>query len=466
MIKAGLASLAGVGAGMAVPRLWRYMDRPRAGKNIVFIVVDTLRADHLGCYGYGRDTSPNIDDLAGKATVYLRNKSQSTLTTSSMASMFTSQLLLSHFVPEVLATLPGLLSWAGYRTIGIQTNPWLDEKRGFTRGFDRYERVLPARVAEQLVDWHLKDAEVNGFYCDAETVFEKTREVIGAQRQGEPFFLYIHFMDVHGPYVPKDDYDLWSGENRTFAEKLRLSGDFITPGADRPLRIAALRESVEALYDGEIREADHAIGNIITLLADQGLYDDTCIVVASDHGEHFGEHGLVQHANSVYEELLATPLIVKAAGQTAKEEKKFLTSNVDIARTILSHGGFRERHLSGLGVRGRVLETVRNEDEEICRAALVAHQFKDGFYSVEKEGMKLIVETRILDDDTQTEDSMLFNLWKDPREETNLGKSDAAMAAALMPELRGYKKGRPVEREIERAVSPEEEAQLKALGYL
>jgi len=466
ILKTGIAGAAAGAAALSVPA-FNYLTRRDPTHSVVFILLDTLKAGHLGCYGYGRDTSPNIDALAKQSAVYLRNKSQSTLTAPSMASLFSSRLLLNHFIPDIVPSFPEVLQRAGYRTIAIQTNPWLDEKRRFTRGFEVYRTLLPKGEDAGLEDWETRAADSNVFYADAEAVFDAAREAIEALDGKRPFFLYAHLMDVHGPYIPGPEHDVFSTVKWTFGEQVKMSGDFVrTSGRELEATIARLKDDIIALYDGEIREADHFVGNLIGLLREKGLYEDSFIVVASDHGEHFGEHGRVQHGNSVYEELLHTPLIVKNPGQAAKEEVDFLTSNVDIAPTAIAGAGFDRRRLRRMGWRGRVLGDVTGGGTEMARAALLAHAFRDGYASVEKDGWKLIDETAKSESGEVTERVMLFNLWKDPKEATDLSATNAEMLRQLAAELKGHRGQGLRTAQIEKPVSPEEEKRLKALGYL
>jgi len=465
LIQTGIAAAAGAALGGFGARAWKESRKIRPVGNVVFILIDTLRADHLGCCGYTRATSPNIDALAAQSAVYLRNKSQSSLTTPSMASLFTSRLLLEHFVPPDMPTLPAILKRAGYRTIGIQSNPWLDQKRGFTRGFDDYRMLAPEGSETELLEWEKKTVDRNVFYADAEAVFQAARRAIESLDAARPFFLYLHYMDVHGPYVPKDEFDVFSAARTTFSEKLRVSSDFMTRSEDFLAKVDRLKDTVIALYDGEIRGADHSIGNILTLLKDKGLYDRTTVIIASDHGEHFGEHGRVQHANGLYEEVLHTPLIAKSAGQSQRSDRKFLTSNADIARAILFEVGFKPYHVAPYALEGRSLQGVPSDAPELCKAALIAHDFKDGYFSVEKEGFKLIVETGMEPAAARPDRFMLFNTWKDPSEDVDLSKSTPSKVEELIACLERYRK-KPLKRtDIEKTMTREEREKLEALGY-
>lgn len=466
LLKSGVAVAAGGLLGVASVPAIRELTKVRPSANIVLVVLDALRADHLRCYGYSRATSPHIDALAAEATLYARNKSQAALTTASMACIFTSRTITEHFVPPTLPSLPAILQSAGFHTAAVQANPWLVEKRGFTRGFDSYRMLLPEGGATELLDWEEKTADKNVFYADAAVVAAAACDQIAAAA-GRPFFLYVHLMDAHGPYIPKDEFDAFSSTKRPFAEKLRLSTDFMAAGPDAPGRVAALKDDIIALYDGGIRQADHAVGEIVTFLKHRALYTDTAVVVTADHGEQFGEHGRTQHVGSLFDAVLHTPLIVKSPRSVLAARRWFLTSNADITPTIMTMAGFRPRHIAPYGFEGRALSAVTDEFAELATASMIANDLKDGFFAVEKEGFKLMVEGRV-DDLVAGRPArvMLFNLAKDPGETTNLSSALPDKVRELFPLLARYPSRKLSAADIEKSISPEERARLKSLGYL
>jgi len=491
LLKSAAATAAGaIAGGTAVP-VFDYVTRPRPNANIVLIVVDALRPDHLGCYGYSRPTSPNIDALASGSTVYLRNKAQSSLTAPSMSSLFTGRLLLTHFIPEWTSSLPEILESCGYRTIAVQTNPWLDTRRGFTRGFDSYNYLVPEGTKETLLDWNKKEhSGSNPFYTDAAGVTQAVKSALDSviikppplpsassnsalsgrvspYPTAERFFLYIHYMDVHGPYIPKDAYDTFSAAPSSFGEKLRISQSFVNTGLQGAGQDAArLKDAAIALYDGEIREADDSIGSVLKMLKDMGLYEGAMIVLTSDHGEAFGEHGQVQHGGSLYETQIHTPLIIKSPGQRANAESKILTRHIDVVPTVLGACGFRRRHMARYRLRGRPLQDASFDESEISRAALVmsSDSGTHSYFAVEKEGFKLIAQADD-QDGVKKERMMLFNLWADPAETTDLSAGQASKIAELLWDLPSGGKLKVAAADLTKPVSREQEDRLRSIGY-
>lgn len=262
-----------------------------ARPNLLLVTIDTLRADHLGMYGYARETSPFLDSLAARSVVFDDVTAQSSWTKSSMASMFTSTYPelngvrgADHLLPLDIVTLAEVLEREGYFTVGIQTNPWLLPRSRISRGFAEYQWLQPAPPA----------ARVN----------ERAVEVLN-RRPDAPFFLYLHYMDVHHPYMPPASY-------------LRFGS--------RP----------EDAYDGEIRYLDDQLAGLHQTLAEKGLLENTLIVVTSDHGEEFGDHGGRFHGGTLYHEQLNVPLMLNWQSRLpAGLRVAGPMQNLDIAPTIL-----------------------------------------------------------------------------------------------------------------------------------
>lgn len=456
-----------VGAMAVLP--FRGTARPPDGPNVLLIVVDALRPDHLGCYGYARPTSPNIDALAGTSTTYIRNKSQASMTVPALSSMFTSRLLVTHFIPEDAKTLPQVLRDAAYRTMAVQTNPWLDERRNFTRAFDDYNYLVPKGVKAALLDWNRKEQPpgANPFYVDAAGVTEAVGKALDSAG-ARPFFLYVHYMDVHGPYVPSEEFDVFSGSKRTFAEKVELSQRFVNAGLDgRKDDMLALADAAMALYDGQILQTDDSIGRVIAMLKERGIFDRTIVVLTSDHGEGFSEHGQVQHGGSLYETQLHTPLVIKMPGQAAAARVEALTRSIDITPTVLRACGVTDSRMRDMGFAGRALQDIRPGEEEFSQAALVMGDEKEtkSYFSVEKEGFKLIVET-VDRKGGRSSRQMLFNLWKDPGETTDLIATRPEKAAELAADLPPASKATFTAADLAKPVTDEQRERLRSIGYL
>jgi len=280
--------------------------------NIVLIVLDTLRADHLGCYGDTRGLSPFIDSLAAKGIRFQRVVSQSSWTKTSMASMFTARNPVSHNilvrtdkVASSVILLAERLQASGYRCAGIQTNPWLTREFGFDQGFDSYTYLKPTT----------KRGGQKPAYLRAGHVVRATARTL-RKEQGRPLFLYVHFMDLHAPYEPPAPYHPG-------------------PGSTEQQR-----------YMGEIRFLDNQLRTLYDNFRKAGLMEDSLFVLTADHGEEFGEHNGTGHGHTLYTELLHVPLILHGEGLTShmgrKKTGRAIKQQVrliDVAPTLLDAAG-------------------------------------------------------------------------------------------------------------------------------
>jgi arylsulfatase A-like enzyme len=277
------------------------------GPNVLLVTLDTTRVDHLGCYGYPRETTPNLDGLAQESILYTRAYSTSSWTLPAHASLFTGKITYSHgarYDPEgplVLTdatdrhtetfqqyrarglspderTLAGLLAQAGWHTGAVVAGPWLERTFGLATGFRDYDDSgidpMRGRRAVEVTD----------------------RAIAWLERADRPFFLFLNYYDPHGPYDPPATY------RELFLPPVSRRGG---------LTGAAV---VRALYDAEIRYMDDELGRLFDHLRAAGLWEETWIVVLADHGELLGEHGLNGHGLDLYEGEIHVPLLVKAPG--------------------------------------------------------------------------------------------------------------------------------------------------------
>lgn len=278
------------GATLALASPVVMVDRSGRGTpNVVFVTIDTLRADRVGTYGYRRPTTPFLDELGKSGVVFEDVVAQSSWTKSSMASMFTSTYPETNGVRGVMDKLPaGLPTLAdvsrrhGYFTAGVQSNPWVHPRFNMSGGFDEY-KIAPgqapaARVSELALD-------------------------VLRRRAAAPFFLYVHFMDVHNPYTP-------AGPPR-----------FGTAPSD--------------LYDAELRQLDAQLRALHAAVAEFSPTGSTLFVVTADHGEEFGEHGGTFHGSTVHREQIQVPWILSWPGRIAPARVTAEVANIDVAPTLL-----------------------------------------------------------------------------------------------------------------------------------
>ncbi len=290
-----------------------------ARPNVVLISLDTLRADHVGCYGYHRDTSPNIDTFAEDAFLFENAIAPSTWTLPSHASIFTGLLPTLHqsgisvpFVQESETMIAELARQHGYITAAYTEGVLVRSNIGFAQGFDLYSDGV-ARHRTGFV----------------EETFGKALEWI--EKYGNlPFLLFVHTYQTHSPHTPPGrfasifdrDYAGPVGKSVFVARRKGFSDEDKT--------------HFRALYDGEIAYTDEVVGNFLNELEQTKVLDSTVVVIFSDHGEEFWEHGNVQHGKTLYDEVLRVPLIVRLAGQRhATGRVKREVSLTDLYATVI-----------------------------------------------------------------------------------------------------------------------------------
>ncbi len=299
--------------------------------NLLLITIDTLRADRLGCYGYERATSPHIDRLADRGTLFERTYTTLPRTTQSVASILTGRYPKSHGARGLFSTLSTanltlaeILKSQEYDTAAFVSNLFLRPGQGFEQGFDRYENP-EAR-------W---DGDSAGPLSTAAIAWMKGRKA------GRPFFLWVHYLDPHWTYRPVPPYD--SVFDPDFTEPFTLYSDLETGRLTKGQVIFQNRLSprqvrhVAALYEGEIAQVDAALAGLLEYASRPGL-QPLLIVLTSDHGESLGEHGYhFAHGEYLYQESLRLPLLVSLPGRVpAGLRVKALAENVDIAPTIVA----------------------------------------------------------------------------------------------------------------------------------
>lgn len=270
---------------------------PPGGKNppVIMISIDTLRRDHLSVYGYSKPTTPNLDRIAHEGALFRHAVSNSPWTLPAHMSIFTGLSPSLHMVedlkdrlPDRIKTISEVFKEKGYQTAAFVSAPLLDKKYGFDKGFDHYELLREERgekITKKALQW-LQD------------------------RDGANYFLFIHYFDVHWPYDPPKQYLSQSNSTETDSTygTIDFLGEFSDPGKKMSKEIL---EKVNALYDGEIKYVDHQIGTVIDFLHSQQTLDKTIIVVFSDHGEEFKEHGSFGHGHSFHWEVINVPLIIR-----------------------------------------------------------------------------------------------------------------------------------------------------------
>jgi len=427
---------------------------PPPRPNIILISIDSLRADHLGSWGYERDTSPAIDALAADGVLFENAAAQAPWTLPSHASLLTGLYGRTHqaVLPKRrlaadAVTLASVLKAAGYRTHAIVSGPFMHRRFGLDRGFDAYDDELAQgshRASHRLVN----SPDVHA------------RAVRMIETLPRPFFLFLHYWDVHYDYVPPPPYDTrfdpdYAGDISPHA--------FMFNNAIRPGMDARDLEHIVALYDGEIAWVDEYIGRLIGELKRRGLYEDSVVVVTADHGDEFFEHGQKGHQHALYEESLHVPLVMRFPGQPAGVRVPRRVQLIDVMPTLLEMLG-----VDGAATQGRSLwPLVRGEEwaggpvfSETMKARKSRRERKKcAAWCVYDETRKLI---RFENDRYPPE---VYDLMADPGEQRNM--FDAARDADLVALLEKWFVETPEQVGTQHeGLDPDMLRTLQSLGYV
>jgi arylsulfatase A-like enzyme len=350
----------------------------RGQTNVFIYLIDTLRADHLGCYGDPRDISPHIDAFARDGVVFEHSIANSPWTKPSVASLFTGVWPATHNVlvkgnslPQEAVTLAELLRAAGMVTAAFVANGHVSDRFGFEQGFSRFRFLPTPKTADQLPP---TSVEVN----------VPSLDWIATHAAAAPLFVYVHTLDPHGPYFPpaafrrtfaSDVEDTRIGSRETLLELAR---------GTHPVSDDLIRD-LKALYGAEVAFNDESFGTFIAALRKHGLYDDALIVFLSDHGEAFHEHGTWQHGMDVYGEVVDIPLIIKfpARDGLAGTRVLALAQQIDVMPTILDYLGLPvPAHVEGHSL----LHVLDSTGETGDGGALAAAAERTGFVHLNQIG--------------------------------------------------------------------------------
>lgn len=424
-----------------------------ARPNVVLISIDTLRADHLGAYGYERPTSPNLDRLAAEGVLFENAVAPSPWTLPSHASMLTGLVPARHGVLDADRVLPGsiptlaeTLREAGVRTAAFVNVTYLGPRNGLSRGFEDFRHFDEMRM------------ELSG-----PPAIAAIRTWLDAHGE-RPFFLFFHSFDVHSDYRPgPEQRELfvrpYAGPmDGTTAQIRRIREGEYTP---TPEDIAHLRD----LYDGAIRLFDERLGELFAELDRRGLTERTWIVVTSDHGEEFFEHGGVLHGRTLYEEVIRVPLIVRGPGAEAGRRVEALAQLVDVPNTILALFGAPPLDpTDGIDLGPFLRAGAPPPDGAADRAALLEAAPWKLWRGAQTHLVGARTQRLKAIHDLGGGATQLFDLARDPAERSDVA---AAQPEALLPLRALIDRYAALARGEAGAVAltPEQVEQLRALGY-
>lgn len=422
--------------------------------NIIILSVESLRWDHLGCYGYSRPISPNIDKLAASGTLFHRAYAQSSWTKPSIASTFTSTFFSTHEVHNIqgqegtdnleklfpvlrekFSTLPSFFALQSYRNFGMTYNRHLWDKFGFGRGFAEY--------SSQISD---------------ETALERIMSLI--KNENEPWLIFWHIMAPHWEYNPPPEYRMYDQN----PEAITISGQNWREICDGKIKLSSedLAHNI-ALYDGAIAYADNMIGKIVDAIDAKGIRDRAWIVVTSDHGEEFLEHGGVGHGRSLYEEVIRAPMIISGPNVPAARRIETPAQNIDLFPTLADLGDFEvPKGLQGLSLTPLFEEKGVNS----WPRKFVFSEVEVDLHTVIGAKFKYIVNH-------QNGHEELYDLIEDPLEKNNLASIPAYNKVKILfadESKRLLSQNKSISNDngkIETIGAPEEMLEkLKSLGYI
>ena len=486
----------------------KYSDRP----NVILITMDTVRADHLSLYGYERDTTPNLRKLAEESTLYNHSIATSDITLPSHASIFTGLYARSHGAHHIFKTLtpsnddlgrlakqsrvPSLsdkfntlteiLSEKGYLTMAVVANGgYLGHHYNINQGFQHYDYRMPVlflgRFLGKVRPFYLRQTihtlsthiiSTQDYYKAFRNAEEINNEVFTlldkAKKENNSFFMFINYMDAHWPYTPHPPFDtLFPGKDETFTtvkfgdmerEVIRLERDITVKE----------RRHIVSQYDGGIAYEDFHIGKLIARLKKAGLYENSLIIITSDHGEAFGERNFIQHGNSVYQNEVHVPLVIKYPRTSRKAVIDKYVSGVDLMPTVLDVLGYE--------IPGNIQGVSLQKPENLDNRSIISESFSarrnlwlhKRFYRIERavfSGSNKFVGST-------SGKQELYDLSKDPEEKENIYRADDSISKNIKAELNQWledvKEELPSQEGSDSYKTPDKAVldRLKALGYV
>jgi arylsulfatase A-like enzyme len=439
--------------------------------NVLLISIDSLRADHVSSYGYGRPTSPAIDRLAAEGALFENAISPASWTTPAHMTLLTALAPEVHRVTSFrralkpsAVTLAEVLHGDGYATAGFVSGATVMASYGFAQGFEVFDESLAAPRADASHGVTSPGlVELVGRYLTA-------WDAGGRQR---PFFVFLHMWDVHYDYAPPPPYDRMFDPH--YAGDLDASGFETNPRLQADMDPRDLQHLI-ALYDGEIRYTDEHVARIVDRLRRLRALDDTLVVVTSDHGDEFFEHGAKGHSKTLYDEIIRVPLVMRLPGRVVPGQRRDEQVRLmDVAPTVLGLLGiappddfgapamplpYRPADLTPWISGARAVESFPR-----LPAFSESTAFLGPKWSLRADGFK-----RMRFQSKLRRDGALFDLRADPREQRSLLPADPpppilAGLDASFDRWLALARSEPT-RAVDTIPTKKHEARLRALGYL
>lgn len=447
--------------------------------NIIFILIDALRADRLGCYGNLENHTPVMDSIAAESVIFNRVVAQSSWTQPSIASLFCSYYPSVHKVRkwrkipkekrakakkvavlnDNFITLAESLQKSGYDTAAFVANPWIVPELGFAQGFEHFDssfanNTTPGDMVNKAAVTWLRN-----------------------RNSDKPFFCYLHYMDVHGPYNSRpeilepllnrvdsqaDKYELSEKQIAKLGYLYELPGD--DKRIERHKRLSVYREYWEARYNAGVREIDLYIKDLRVQLEAMNLWDDSYTIITSDHGESLLEHGYWDHGLSLHDTELHVPLLLRWPGTLSEGMMINKTVRlIDLMPTIVEQLGTQEV----VGLQGRsLMGEIKGKNVKSEVAAFAECTKSKDLKAAYLDGWKLIMPWG----NQSVSHVELYNIEEDPLEQNELSKmypNRVKMLAEILEKqsIINEKLGSEIWVD-EVSLTDEQEKRLRSLGYV
>ena len=477
-------------------------DTTRERPNILWIVWDTVRSDHLGLYGYQRPTTPFLDEWARGARVYDDCISSANYTVPAHASFFTGLLSSRHgadndhlFLSNDFTTIAELLRDAGYQTYLYSANPHISAEENFTQGFsaadhpwneslrraaldilrekvdpgDRTSALAQKVRAGRVTRWDIKASG---------RLAERALSSWLAQRdRARPYFAFMNYMEAHRPYVPPREYRARMMTPAQVEESYRIDRSFASQWSYTFGQAEYTPEELAvtaATYDAAVAELDDLLRSLCGALEKSGDLENTLVIVTSDHGEHLGDHHMIGHQHSLYEGLIRVPLIIRYASRFPAGHDARPVVNYDLFPTLLELAGLPVPDLQGSGATSLLAPAPAGR----VRVTESLGVFRDPFNAVRQlhpgwdptpwnRELRAVIdgpEKLIWSTNGKHE---LYRYRDDPAEARNLAASEPAEVARLTALLESRAGRAPAGvQEPAPAMTPEQRERLRSLGYI
>ena len=396
-------------------------------KNVIFLTIDALRKDVLGCYGNKDELTPFIDSLQDKCIKFTNAQSTGPYTQASFPGILTSSYYLEYGRQKKCSPKRTLISEvlkkSGITTAAFHSNPYLCDYFGWNRGWDIFYDSMQDEVSDTVP------------YIKGDGINHKVDQWLSSYIKNDnyrPFFLWTHYMDIHEPYIPAREYldkvdpsiDLSEDEMLILFKGIILKRDISNQEIVKLLK---------KLYDAEVRETDDYVKEFFKILEKYGVLKDSVIVITADHGDEFGEHNSLSHDGKMYSELINSPLLIYSNNRTSVKVYDKLVSHIDISPTIIYLFGleplkeFKGHSLLPLenypqkGIFGEAIGKTSSHEKETDKP----------IYFYQEDDLKIIYR----EDDQSWE---MYDLNRDPQELNNLINTSAKsedMKKKLIPQI-------------------------------